>query len=514
MKYLGFGSKKSEYQSVNKETQLKLQTDKSPVWCIKKASLNLDILKQLLLDRYGNRQQALNALMVIGTLPYKAEGDFFNNFINYFDVDVECLCKGLYDLSTDSSFHIKAQMGKGKAGKIYSFEMNGDVESLVIKTINFKDMKSYLSVRTYSINEDDKLINPSNRINVWKNQKGEEKIIVAEGTDFSNQTCLHLILNTILQDNPNYIYQYDAFICRKDGEMIGYTIMEKAQKTLDRYIDDVNMTNELMNEIIRQTFSPLSILKKSIYGFSHSDLKPRNIFVSTANNIPVFKIADYDKSCITWNSVRFYNGSRDVNAYTDWLQMENFKIKTDVNGDKYYKLYTRGGDYGTLQAWTMHNHMGVPLSYDFYTFMIITLLLPKVWKFIRENENNVFTQLWRYMWYSNDVSTITKFIENHHVAYDSMQTEEAKSKYLDKMQSIGELNKFLASSNLKFKYDIAPFFKIVGLNFVDDMIDKNNYFIESNGNKICYDKCVNGKCNTNKYSKLSMIYEYDNCTEL
>ena len=243
MKYLGFGSKKSEYQTVNKETQLKLQTNKPPVWCIKNVELDIDILKQLLLDRYSKRQEALNALMVIGTLPHKSIVGFFSNFINYFDVDVECLCKGLDDLSSDTSFHITKRIGGGKAGTAYTFKMNEDITSLVIKIMKFKEMKSYLSIRTYSLNEDDKLINPSNRINVWKTQKGEEKIIVSEGTDFSNQTCFHLILNTILQDNPNYIYQYDAFICRNNGEMIGYNIMEKAEGNLAEYVDKVDMTN-------------------------------------------------------------------------------------------------------------------------------------------------------------------------------------------------------------------------------------------------------------------------------
>ncbi len=35
------------------------------------------------------------------------------------------------------------------------------------------------------------------------------------------------------------------------------------------------------------------------------------------------------------------------------------------------------------------------------------------------------------------------------------------------MQSIGELNKFLGSSSIKFKYDIHAFFRIAGIDFVD-----------------------------------------------
>ena len=348
MSYLLFGRKKTKYQIVNKETQMKLETDEVPIWCTENKEIDLENLKRLLLQRYSKRQQALNDLMKVSDIPYGVEGDFFSNFINYFDVDVKCLCKGLSDLSNNGTFHIKSQLGEGKAGIGYRFEMNKDISSLVIKTISFKEIKNYLSVRIYSITEEDKLTNPSNKINCWKNQKGEEKIIVAEGTDFSNQTCLHLILNTILQDSPNYIYQYDAFICRNEQGMIGYNIMEMAGESLDRYVENNAITNQILDEMIIQTFSPLSILKKSLYGFSHSDLKPKNVFVSTQNGLPVFKIADYDKSSITWNSVRFYNGSRDVNAYSNLVNLGNFKIKTDKNGEKYYKLYTRGGEYNAL----------------------------------------------------------------------------------------------------------------------------------------------------------------------
>ena len=451
--------------------------------------------------------------MNVNNVRYGVEGDFFSNFINYFDVDVKCLCKDLFDLENGGTFHIRDQFAGGKAGKAYKFEMNGDIKSLVIKSMTFTDMKDYLSVRIYSVNEEEKLINPANKLNFWKNQKGEDKIIVAEGTDFSNQTCLHLILNTILQENPNYIYQYDAFICRTDREMIGYNIMEMAQYSLDKYIEQSEITNQLLDEIVRQTLSPLSILKKSLYGFSHSDLKPKNIFVSVKNDIPIFKIADYDKSSITWNSVRFYNGSRDLNAITKMVKLENFKIKTDANGNRYYELYTRGGNYGTLQSWTMHNQMGVPLSYDFYTFMTITLLVPKIWNFIKHNRDNIFTRIWTHMWYDEDLLTISKYIQDQHDIYQSLKSKDEKKKYMDKMQSIGELNKFLGSSSIKFKYEIAPFFEIAGINFVDNIIDKNNYFLESEGEKICYDKCINGKCKTNKYSSLGFIYENDNCKE-
>ena len=159
----------------------------------------------------------------------------------------------------------------------------------------------------------------------------------------------------------------------------------------------------------------------------------------------------------------------------------------------------------------MHNQMGVPLSYDFYSFMIITSLIPQVWKF--RKENNIFTKLWEQMWYKKDLPVIEKYIQDHYNNYDSINNKIEKKKYMDKMQSIGELNKFLGTSSLKFKYDIEPFFRIAGINFIDDIIDKSNYFVESTGGKICYDKCFNGKCKTNKYSSYGGIYETDNCSE-
>ena len=464
------------------------------------------------------RQLALNELMKVGEIPYRAEGDFFSNFLGYFSLDIKCLCENLNIKNSPGIFHIDKKVGGGKAGQAYELDMlENHPNKLAIKLIEIPILKDYLSVRTVSINESDKLINPSNSINCWKNQKEENRIIVVSGTDFSNQTCIHLILNTILREIPNYIYQYDAFICNKGNKIVGYNIMELADMSLDTFIQTNKVSNQVLDNIIKQVFYPLSILKKSIYGFSHSDLKPKNVFVKMDIE-PIFKIADYDKSSITWNSVRFYNGTKDADSfssYTNFLKFNNFDIKNIMENntiEHYYTLYTRGGEYGTLQLWTMHNQLGVPLSYDFYTFMIITLLLPEVWNFIQNNDNNIFMKLWKYMWYEEDYKIIMDYIIEKHEKYKILKGKEDRENYLDKMQSIGELNKFLGSSNIRFKYEIAPFFEIIGIPFVDDIPDKKLYFVESDGGKICFDKCVEGKCKTNKYSTRGYPYEWDNCS--
>ena len=68
-----------------------------------------------------------------------------------------------------------------------------------------------------------------------------------------------------------------------------------------------------LDDMITQILRPMSILQHSKYAFIHGDMKTKNIFVKT-NDINtdnkksyIYKIADYDKSSINYNGIRFYN---------------------------------------------------------------------------------------------------------------------------------------------------------------------------------------------------------------
>lgn len=165
--------------------------------------------------------------------------------------------------------------------------------------------------------------------------------------NFTNQTIMHMIIDNILSKHQiyNYLYQYDAFFCTdKLNKAHGFNITENANEgTLYHMLEDLsnyvvddeqkfeNMT-KMFDDMLEQILLPLYILHHPKYAFVHSDLKSRNIFVKsyTEGGVKkyVYKIADFDKSSITWNGVRFYNEGdetvrsqyliKDINTLVDW----------------------------------------------------------------------------------------------------------------------------------------------------------------------------------------------------
>jgi len=92
--------------------------------------------------------------------------------------------------------------------------------SLVLKGIQNVEIKTYLSMRTASYTPELGNMNEAVRMNRFAvaKQPGQYTCFAVGSDNFANQTCLHYILNDILKDIiPNYIYQYDAFICTEEN---------------------------------------------------------------------------------------------------------------------------------------------------------------------------------------------------------------------------------------------------------------------------------------------------------
>lgn len=109
-----------------------------------------------------------------------------------------------------------------------------------------------------------------------------------------------------------------------------------------------------LNNMIKQILKPLSILQHPKYAFVHGDLKTKNIFVKkNADNRYTYKIADYDKSSINYNGIRFHNeGSKFINFLVsnmgfklisgDYNPNEVLGMKTAITKDKdtYWNKFT------------------------------------------------------------------------------------------------------------------------------------------------------------------------------
>lgn len=225
-------------------------------------------------------------------------------------------------------------------------------------------------------------------------------ILLSVASDnFSNQTIMHTILEQILEEHKlnNYIKQYDAMLCYntettfldsswynwlKDNtyyaaNMIGKTLnlssvkidglnfMELAEggdlhghlfeiqknrfskiRTPSDLLNDNNKFRELklfLDEMITQLLKPLSILQHSKYAFVHGDLKTKNVFVRKQGDKYIYKLADYDKSSITYNGIRFYNegnvGVKLINSVSPpSLYQENIDIRKDSKDVDFNKL--------------------------------------------------------------------------------------------------------------------------------------------------------------------------------
>lgn len=195
---------------------------------------------------------------------------------------------------------------------------------------------------------------------------------------FAQQTILGAIVNEILWNNEyhgrcmNSVYFYDAFLCIKpslrSAGLNGWNLMSFATKgELSGIFTKKELANELKTVdimvILGQIFFALDILLQ--YEFVHGDLKAKNVFLRETNNIEKKEginynnikinkknnnvtlknmkytvcLADFDKSVITYNSVRFSNyPSKNIKQLESIFSKHKYNIEETKDGIYYYRL--------------------------------------------------------------------------------------------------------------------------------------------------------------------------------
>ena len=368
--------------------------------------------------------------------------EFISNYSKYFYVNDKCLC----------NIPIEKSIGKGKAGTAYKVSINGN--EFIIKIIPKVATMEYLSLRVYDlkkkkffgINETHIAASPSIEYNshtfiVDGNTEFTGFIGVA-GDYFTNQTCIHMILNEILINknirDPNYVYQYDAFYCN-DGRD-GFNILEWADGgDLSNYIEKNTtiITDDLIKNIITQVLSPLVILKCKKYGFVHADLKCKNIFVKKNSNLePIFKIADFDKSSIFWKAIRFHAQAVILNISTTSLSNPGYGI-SDYEGKEYYMLGQ--GKEGLLsylpklleyipdQVYIMLTALPMIMSYDIYTFIYSLLREPKIFGLFNAKKLPFLDKILDILFFEDDrIKKIIPHLSEKMMAYVTLKYEVSK----------------------------------------------------------------------------------------
>lgn len=227
-------------------------------------------------------------------------------------------------------------------------------------------------------------------------------------SDFANSVFQLGIFQT---DNGNYGFNAME---KADGEIQNLLLQDDWDKKIILKIGDeeINDINKKTVMIIQQVINILQILKKD-YDFNHGDLKAGNVFYKISDkyldidyplkgyeyyksnksnsnkyspirtNIRV-KIADYGKSSINYNGIRYYCMAK-MGLQTVASEYDYSKIKDGIftiPKTNFFTSYKADLNYNLR-----HNECPFLLSVDFYIFIISMLVqIPKFCNFLFENK--------------------------------------------------------------------------------------------------------------------------------
>lgn len=537
-------------------------SDDIPPWCDdndKKLDKDNGLLLALA-SHYYTRQVALDHLASLANGEKVFNLDFISYYSKYFYINENCLC--------DTIVKNARQLGKeGKVGTAYIVEISKGMK-LIMKRINNVMVPKYLSLRILPSVD---VFGPFNAINVFHSlQEGSGKnndmLLHVQGDSFCNQTCMHMILNLLLNGiSSNFVYQYDAFYCKTSigtgggwitGDVYsGYNIMEWADRnTLSDYFDSLgHVTTRDLSQVMDQLLPTLLSLKSPLFGFQHADLKCKNVFVASGKDgTPVFKLADFDKSSIFFRGIRFHSASPLPETITSRLPVTLFPKQTSDEGVSFYQLSAVSSRYeylvetiskytgikgaaGLVQMETMYNPYGFYSSYDLYTLIFSMMMEPSVWEhfqrmMIGKTPLDHHMQAWISMWFDEDYDDVMGTIASYHQKYQELlsESDNKASQFLNgTMRSISNINELIARGAWKLKIDVSEAYRLF-LNGKEKYVDITKQFsiqaddvgrdiIVSADNHICVTSCDKW-CNTNRYSKTSYtgsktIYDWDYCQE-
>jgi len=512
-----------------------------PIWCQNISKMR----KKKIESFYKNRIDAFDNLMNVKISPsgrYMLDVDFLNHYADYFYIDNPCVCKKIFE--KDNFFLTEEKpLGEGKTGRAYVLmdvrtKDDKSPDLFVLKIINNVRLNYYLSLRIMMNNK--KSMNESFDVNSFEMERKSGKnrgsyCLQVPSDNFTNQTLIHMILNRLLGDCPNYLYQYDSFYCSKRTQGMlygtketfdGYNITEFCNyRDLSYYINKLKNINEIViMDILTQVITPLFILKQPIFGFLHSDLKTKNVFVNIVNDKAIFKIADFDKSSIFYKNIRFFNNTFNytINGVVDgW----NFKTTPFPlhKSEKYLYYNLAEGDYITeyvsFHEYIMSNPEGFYSSFDIYTFFYSLILEKPVSRWMLSNLGSPIWRFYKYLFHADEPEEWDKFMKNIIELLDVSVKDTSRITFY--------WNQF-KKNKYKLRYQVDEIYRLlkISLDKVQNQFPQTTIQIIksnlkpnidllyiSNDNHLCTIQPVETEkeCMTNVYSKLlgTYLYNYD-----
>ena len=432
-------------------------TSSNHLWCktTSGVKINSEKFRKLVVERFN--KFPIKTLEYLGHVTSgKLNVDFVINFWDIFQVDNDCTCdtfhrgKGQYKISEDPH-------DKGYSGIVWLIADSNNNQAILKRTIK---SISHNSVNFYMVKTNDMVIqvNPINTgMKILDSAMSKRMIPVVGMGDFETQSVLSLFIGIIIdrhaKNKPrlrgSFARQYDAFVCDKKG----YAFLELSNAgNLSDFIRSFEGTDKELDYALcvalHDILSVLAVLKSPNYGFCHNDLRPENIFVhdtrgktkGSTTGLPssgnpdkypfVFRIADFDKSSISYNGIRFHNMGDAIMR----RMFSNADIfgKTVIEPDTQKESYILGDKtskfisifYDKINGPKFHGQMmfspyATYITYDIYLMVLCLLLISKVNHMGRDNFDGVkkykFFDIIRKMFTPSDYKIlfdITNFGDN------------------------------------------------------------------------------------------------------
>jgi serine/threonine protein kinase len=487
------------------------QIPQYPIWCLPNYIPITDTRAQAEVH-YINRNKAIMNLGRAG------DGDkllyrFLTNYWEYMYIDSRCLCELLSESRPEGNrLRIKKDFGQGKVGRAVLVQDQQDNPYImkIMKTGIGHD-KSPFTLAMHKATPDN-LVSGAISVKI----EGGSQFLAAGSDNFTNQTVIHILLNLLLDDSPNYIHQHDAFICNGNG----VNIMDIANQGdmygfLQKLPDDKSRL-EACESCLSQLLPIIAYLKRPEIGFMHNDLKLKNVFVhQQAGSAPTYTLADFDKSSISWRCVRFYNNSRDY-CLSGALPYRGLG-STELSGGICSKVVRNTDAIGKATAvYTMFNAEGYYLGYDIYTLVASMLFHPSVYAAYRLGLGDF---MHRTVDVLCNIEGTTNFMDIIRVYMDT----EGRKTQGETLQSITAINGILHKNNVRIRNDCDAIVRELGLvpftpsksagAFYAVTADKSVKPLLSKSGKVClsdrYKEASQTRCKTPSYRGWSGTYDYD-----